>query len=113
EMLAHDIPDLDLEHPWDLSPDQAVELARACETAGLAVDSRLTNSEGGTVSSQQGARVYGNSLGFLGGYGSTSHTLSCVLIAQMGEDMQRDYWFSTARDAADLESIESIGRKAR
>ena len=112
QMLAKDIPDLDLEHPWNIEPDAAVELARACEAAGLAIDARLTNSEGATVSSQQDVRVYGNSLGFLAGYGSTSHTLSCVLIAQAGEDMQRDYWFSTSRDAADLDSIESIGRKA-
>jgi len=112
EMLAKVIPDLDLEHPWDLSPDRGIELARACEAAGLAVDARLTNSEGGSVNSQRDARVYGNSLGFLAGYGSTSHSLSCVLLAQQGEDMQRDYWFTTARDAADLEAPEVIGRKA-
>jgi PmbA protein len=110
--LARDIPDLDLEHPWELPPERAVELARACESAGLAVDQRLTNSEGATVSSQRDVRVYGNSHGFLAGYGSTSHTVSCVLLAQVGEDMQRDYWFTTARDPADLESIEAIGRKA-
>jgi len=112
DMLAKDIPDLDLEHPWELPPEEAVQLAKACEAVGLAVDARLTNSEGATVSSQRDARVYGNSLGFLGGYGSTTHSLSCVLLAQVGDDMQRDYWYSTARDAEDLESIETIGRKA-
>ena len=112
ETLARVIPDLDLEHPWDLSPDRGIELARACEAAGLAVDARLTNSEGGSVNSQRDARVYGNSLGFLAGYGSTSHSLSCVLLAQQGEEMQRDYWFTTARDAADLEAADVIGRKA-
>jgi PmbA protein len=112
DALAREIPDLDLNHPWEVEPDQAVELARACEAAGLEVDARITNSEGATVSSQQDVRVYGNSNGFLAGYGSTSHTMSCVLLAQAGEDMQRDYWFSTARDAADLESLEAIGRKA-
>lgn len=111
-MLAQDIADLALEHPWDLTPERGIELARACESAGLAVDSRVTNSEGGSVSSQQDARVYGNSNGFLAGYGSTSHSLSCVLLAQQGDDMQRDYWFSTARDASDLETAEAIGRKA-
>jgi PmbA protein len=112
EMLARDIPDLDLEHPWDLAPEHAIDMARACEAAGLAVDARLTNSEGATVSSQRDVRVYGNSLGFLAGYGSTSHSVSCVLLAQVGADMQRDYWFTTARDAAQLESIEAVGRKA-
>ena len=110
--LARDIPDLDLYHPWALEPDAAVELARACEAAGLAIDARLTNSEGASVSQQRGVRVYGNSLGFLAGYASTSNTVSCVLLAQQGEDMQRDHWYSTARDPAELEAVESIGRRA-
>jgi PmbA protein len=112
EDLARDIPDLQLDHPWSLSPDEAVTLARACEAAGLAVDARLTNSEGASVGTQRAVRVYGNSHGFLAGYASTSHSLSCVLLAQQGDDMQRDYWFSSARDAGDLQDHEEIGRKA-
>jgi len=112
EELARDIPDLDLDHPWDISPEEAVECARACEAAGRAVDARLTNSEGASVSSHRGVRVYGNSLGFLAGFPSTSHSVSCALLAQVGEDMQRDYWYGAARDARDLENAESIGRKA-
>ena len=110
--LARDIPDLDLDHPWDIAPEQAVELARACEAAGRIVDTRITNSEGATVGSHRGVRVYGNSHGFLAGYPSTSHSVSCVLLAQVGDDMQRDYWYSSARDARDLESAQIIGRKA-
>ena len=110
--LARDIPDLDLDHPWDLPPEDAVETARACEAAGRAVDARITNSEGASVGSHRGVRVYGNSHGFLEGFSSTSHSVSCVLLAQVGEDMQRDYWYSSARDARDLEAAESIGRKA-
>jgi PmbA protein len=110
--LARDIPDLDLDHPWDLSPEDAVETARACEAAGRVVDARITNSEGASVGSHRGVRVYGNSHGFLAGYPSTSHSVSCVLLAQTGDDMQRDYWYSSARDARDLESSEAIGRKA-
>jgi PmbA protein len=112
EDLARDIPDLDLYHSWTLEPDDAVALARDCEAAGLAVDARVKNSEGASVSSQRGVRVYGNSHGFLAGYASTSHTVTCVLLAQQGEDMQRDYWYSTARDPADLESTGTIGRRA-
>jgi PmbA protein len=112
EELARDIPDLDLDHPWELAPEQAVETARLCEAAGRAVDARITNSEGASVGSHRGVRVYGNSHGFLEGFTSTSHSVSCVLLAQVGEDMQRDYWYSSARDAADLEAAESIGRKA-
>src|SRR6188474_2944691 len=76
--LAQDIPDLDLDHPWDISPEDAVECARSCEAAGRSVDTRITNSEGATVGSHRGVRVYGNSHGFLGGYPSTSHSISCV-----------------------------------
>ena len=112
EDLAREVPDLDLYHPWALEPDDAVALARACEAEGLAVDARVTNSEGASVSSQRGVRVYGNSHGFLGGYASSSHTVTCVLLAQAGDDMQRDYWYSTARDPNDLESKETIGRRA-
>lgn len=112
EELARDIPDLDLDHPWDIAPEEAVEAARACEAAGRAVDSRITNSEGASVGSHRGVRVYGNSHGFLNGFPSTSHSVSCVLLAQTGDDMQRDYWYSSARDANDLESVTEIGRKA-
>jgi PmbA protein len=112
EELARDIPDLQLDHPWSITPDEAVTLARSTEAAGLAVDARLTNSEGATVSTQRDVRVYGNSHGFLEGFASTSHSLSCVLLAQQGDDMQRDYWYSTARNANDLQKHEEIGQKA-
>ncbi len=112
EALAREIPDLDLDHPWELTPERAIELARECEAAGLAVDGRLTNSEGASVSSQRHTGVYGNSLGFLAGYSATSHSVSCTLIAQSGDDMQRDYWFTVARDPAELEAVARVGRTA-
>jgi PmbA protein len=112
EALARDIPDLDLDHPWDLSPEQAIELARACEAAGLGVDPRITNSEGGTTGTQRHSGVYGNSLGFLAGFSSTSHSVSCSVVAQQGDEMQRDYWYTTSRDPAELESPDVIGRTA-
>jgi PmbA protein len=112
EALARDIPDLDLDHPWSLSPEQAIEMARRCEAAGLAVDARITNSEGASVNSQRHVGVHGNSLGFLAGTAGTSHSISCSLIAHQGDEMQRDYWFSSSRDSVDLETPESIGRRA-
>jgi len=112
EALAREIPDLDLDHPWALTPEAAIELARSCEGEGLAVDPRISNSEGAGVSSQRHTGVYGSSLGFLAGYSSTSHSLSCTLIAQAGDDMQRDYWWSVARDATELEAAAHIGRTA-
>jgi PmbA protein len=112
EALAREIPDLDLDHPWTLAPEEAIEIARRCEAAGLAVDSRITNSEGGSLNSGRHTGVYGNSLGFLAGVSSTSHSVSCSLIAQQGEDMERDYWYTTARDPADLEPADTIGKIA-
>jgi PmbA protein len=112
DTLARDIPDLDLNHPWDIQPDQARDTAVACEAAALAVDKRIGNSEGATLSSHRGLRVFGNSLGFLGGYASTIHSLSCVVVAQESSEMQRDYWYSSVRDWRELESAEHIGRTA-
>src|SRR5215468_7595205 len=112
DALAREIPDLDLDHPWEVTPEQAIELARSCEAHGLAVDARVSNSEGAGVGSQRHTGVYGNSLGFLAGYSSTSHSTSCTLIAQAGGDMQRDYWWSVARDPGELEAAEHIGRTA-
>jgi PmbA protein len=111
-VLAREVPDLDLYHPWDLEPEQGIALARDCEAAGLECDPRLKNSEGATVNTHSGVRVYGNSHGFLEGFPSTSHSVSCALVAQQDEDMQRDYWYSVARRAQGLEDVAAIGRKA-
>jgi len=112
EALAHDVPDLDLYHPWELAPEQAITLARDCEAAGLQSDARLKNSEGASVNTHSGMRVYGNSHGFLQGYPSTSHSIGCALVAEQGEDMQRDYWHSVARRAQGLEDAAAIGLHA-
>ncbi len=112
ERMARAVPELDLDHPWDLDPDDAVVLARDCEAAGLAADTRISNTEGGTLSTHRSLRIYANSHGFYGGYASTSHSLSCALIAGSGDDMQRDYWYTMARSANDLEAPASVGRRA-
>ncbi len=112
DLLAHDVPDLDLWHPWDLPVERAIELARACEAAGFAVDPKISNSEGATVSTQESHFVYANSLDFLAGYPSSRHNIWCALIAGQNDAMQRDDWYDTARDALDLESAEAIGRRA-
>jgi PmbA protein len=112
DMLARDFPDLDLFHPWSIDPDAARELAIACEAAALDADPRIGNSEGSSLSSHRGLRVFGNSLGFMGTVATTLHSLSCVVVAEDGEEMQRDYWYSTVRDWHDLEDGVSIGKQA-
>jgi PmbA protein len=111
--LARDIPDLELSHPWDVSPEAACDMAIACEAAAMAVDrKRITNSEGAGVSTHRGVRAYGNSLGFLAAYPGTVHSVSCSVLGAEGEHMERDYWYSTMRDWRELESAESVGRRA-
>ena len=112
-LMAKKIPDLDLHHPWVLNVDQAIDLAKVCESEARGVDARITNSEGAAVSTYEGMFAYANSHGFNGGYATSRHSLSCSVIADDGQDnMQRDYWYSTARDAKDLETAEYVGRLA-
>ena len=101
--------DLDLYHPWRLSVDDAADLARRCEQAAFAVSPLVTNSEGASVSLQEGQFVAANSRGFIGGYPTSRHYLSCSVIAGKDEQMQRDDWYSTARDPGRIASPEEIG----
>jgi PmbA protein len=112
ELLATEFSDLDLNHPWDLRADEAIALAIECENAARSYHAEISNSEGASVNTHQGIRVMGNTLGFLQGYASTRHSLSCSVLAQRGDSMQRDYWYTVARDANNLESAANVGRKA-
>ncbi|MGZ4957952.1 MAG: metalloprotease PmbA [Methylomonas sp.] len=111
-LLATEFPDLDLNHPWGINAEQGIALAIECENAARDYDKAISNSEGASVNSHQGTRVFGNSLGFLQGYQSSRHSLSCCVLAGSGDAMQRDYWYSVARNAANLESAQQIGQKA-
>jgi PmbA protein len=110
DTLATTIPDLDLAHPWDITPERACELALECEAAAMAVDPRITNSEGAGVSTHRGVRAYGNTHGFLAAFPGTVHSLSCAVLASAGDQMERDYWYSTARDWRELERAGDVGR---
>ncbi len=109
ELLAREVRDLDLYHPWDLSVDEAVEMARTSESAAFALDRRVTNSEGASVSCQQFQYATANSNGFAAAMRSSRHYISCNIIAAEGDEMQRDDWYSTARAASDLASPAAIG----
>jgi len=101
--------DLDLYHPWLIPVEGAIDLARRCEQAAFAVSPQITNSEGATVSIQEGQFISANSLGFMGGYPTSRHYLSCSVIAGKEENMQRDDWYSISRNAQNLASPEEIG----
>ena len=104
--------DLDLFYPWDIDAQAAAELAMRCEAAALQTDRRITNSEGAGVSAQQSHFFAGNTRGFRGGYASSRHSLSVAPIAGRGNDMQRDAWYSSMRDPAELAAPEAVGRYA-
>jgi PmbA protein len=112
EHLARELPELDLYHPWPVTVEQAIELAQRCEAAARESDARVTNSEGATVSTHEGLEVYGNSHGFIGSLANTRHSVSCAVIGQDESGMQRDYWFTVARDPDDLDGVETVGRQA-
>ena len=112
DQLARQIPDLDLYYPWNPGMERAIELARACEDAARSADARISNSEGGSLSSHEGLQVYGNSHGFLGSVETSRHSVSCAVIGQDDAGMQRDYWYTVARDPTDLEAVEAVGRMA-
>jgi PmbA protein len=110
--MAWEARDLDLYHPWEVSVDQAIERAQKCEAAARGYDPRIQNSEGATLASQEGLQVYGNTHGFVGSVASTRHSLSCAVIGRSDGGMQRDYWYSAARSPDDLDTPESVGRRA-
>lgn len=112
EALATEFPDLDLNHPWTISAGEAIALAIECEDAARAYHADISNSEGASINTHQGLRVMGNTLGFIHGYYSTRHSLSCSVLAQRGDSMQRDYWYSVARNAENLEPAVDVGKKA-
>ncbi len=104
--------DLDLFHPWNPSAEDATALAKRAEDAAMAVNKRITNSDGASVSAQQSHFWAGNSRGFRGGYASSRHSLSVAPIAGKGSKMQRDHWYTSMRNALELAAPEEVGRYA-
>ncbi|HSA89144.1 MAG TPA: metalloprotease PmbA [Burkholderiales bacterium] len=112
ELLARSQPDLDLYHPWEITTEEALDLARRCEAAAFAASKKIRNSEGATVSAQQTQFVAANSLGFVGGFAGSRHWLSCAVIAEDKGLMQRDDWYSAARVPGRLADARALGRYA-
>jgi PmbA protein len=112
QLMAANVPDLDLYHPWDLDVDAATEIALRAENAARGLDPRIDNSEGAVVGTGAGVRAYANSHGFLGAYATTGHSVSCSVVAKADNALERDYWYAAARRADQLESPESVGERA-
>ena len=112
DLLATDFPDLDLCHPWQLSMDEAIDIAAECEQAALGFDARISNTEGATLSSHHGVGLYANSAGFRGLDRGSRHSIACSVIAGHGDSMHRDYWYDSARDAAELAAARAVGEES-
>lgn len=112
ELMATEIEDLDLDHPWSLDANQAIALAIDCEAAALNYDQRISNSEGATVATNRGTRAYGNSHGFRGSYTRTSHNITCVVLAEADGAMQRDYHYTASRVPDELQDAVEVGEAA-
>ncbi len=112
ELMAKEFPDLDLHHPWDIDVNQAIELGKICETAAIDFDPLITNTEGASINSHSGLHIYGNSHGFIGGYPTSRHSLSCSVIGEKNNIMQRDYWYTTSRLSQEMEAPETVGKTA-
>jgi PmbA protein len=111
-LMARDCPDLDLYHPWALTVEDAIETARLCEQAAFDASPLVSNSEGASISTQQAHFVSANSLGFMGGYPTSRHYISCSVIAGEQDAMQRDDWYTTHRNASRLDAPGQVGRIA-
>lgn len=111
-LMASHFPDLDGWHPWDLSAEQALDLALACEAAGRDSDPRISNSDGGSAATARSLSVYANSHGFIGRERSSHHSIGCALIAGQGDGMQRDGWYTSAIAREDLQDPGLVGRLA-
>ena len=109
ELMVKEHQDLELYHPQELDTDHGLKTALAAETEGLDYDARVTNSDGASYNANIGVKVYGNSHGVNVGYPSTRYSLTCALIAEQGDDMQRDYAYSVSREADKLADAKTIG----
>lgn len=109
ELLARDVPTPALYYPWNLQVEEAIELARRCESAAFAVSPSIKNSEGASVATHQAQFVAANSLGFIGGYATSRHSGYVSVIAGEGDEMQRDDWYVAKRDPSELAPPEAVG----
>ena len=112
QLMATSVPDLVLYHPWEISPQEAIEMATTCENHALEHDSKICNSEGAMVSTYSGLHLYGNSHDFIGGWPWSTHSIDCSVIAKNDTEMQRDGWYSRNRVPTALQDVQTIGERA-
>lgn len=112
ELMTTQYPDLDLYHPWAITPPDAIKMALACETHALAMDKRIANSDGVNISTYNFIHGFANTHGGQGTIQGSRHSVSCSLIAKAGESMQRDYDYTTSRQVDDLLDLNQLAESA-
>ena len=108
DRLAFNYPKLDLCHDWTITPQQAGQLAVECELIAREYDTRITDSEGASVSTYSNSRVYGNTHGFIGGYPVSYHSISCGVVAKDDNDMQRDSEYTANHNPHKLDDVATV-----
>lgn len=112
ELMAHNYPDVQLYHPWEITPAQAIEMAIECETTAREHDPRIQDSGSADVDSYDFLRVYGNTHGFIGAYPSSIHSVSCSVVIADEHEMQRDFEYSNSRRPDALVSPSLVALQA-
>jgi len=112
DQIIQQVPNLELDHQWNIDAKKALELAIEVESFGRQADSRITNSEGGSVSSTRGVSVHGTTEGLLVSQPTSIHGMSCVLLAEDGDSRERSYAYTQSRRPDQLWSPEVVGRQA-
>lgn len=109
DLMAFDVPDLELYHAADVDVDKATELALQAEQAALQADKRIINSNGASFNSHTGVKVYGNSHGMLQSYLSSRYSLSCSVIGGVEDALENDYEYTISREFDKLQSPIWVG----
>ena len=107
-LMAENYPDLDRYYPWKIDTKSAIKMAIESEKKALLLDKRIINSDGVALNTQVSRSVYANSHGFSGSFSESSHMLSCSLVAQDGQDMQRGSYYTYASSADHLKSMDEV-----
>lgn len=111
-LLATEFGDIEAFFPWVLSTDEAIAIGKRTENAALKTDKHISNSEGAGVQNDHYQYIYANSNDFCAYQKGSRHSISCSVVAEDANGMQRDYWYALARDPLDLEKPEEIGSLA-
>ena len=103
--------DLDLRDDAHPTAEQLEDVAMCAEDVARAVEG-VINSDGAGASHSEGSIALATSAGFRGTYSSSSHSVSCSVVAGSEGGMERDYEYSSTHHHSDLMDAKDIGRIA-